>query len=191
MRDPGEASGAPGAGRVGTVSDRLGRALAAASAAVLAALVALSAAETAAWLVAEVSWPQLAEIQGLLLVWLTFLTAAWGVHGGLHLGMELAVRRLPPVARRWAERTAAVLEALFGGLCAWHGARLASSVVNTLPATAWHGARLASSVVNTLPATGWSAAWQYLPAVAGGALIVLAALPRLATGRRPDVDPAR
>jgi TRAP-type C4-dicarboxylate transport system permease small subunit len=158
---------------MGTVSDRLGRALAAASAAVLAVLVTLSATETAAWLVAAMSWPQLAEIQGLLLVWLTFLTAAWGVHGGLHLGMELVVRRLSPVTRRWAERTAAVLEALFGGLCAWHGARLASSVVNTLPAT------------------GWSAAWQYLPAVAGGALIVLAARPRLATGRRPDVDPDR
>ncbi len=174
MRDPGEAPGAPGAGRAAVFSHHLGRALAAASAAVLAALMALSAAETAAWLVAEVSWPQVAEIQGLLLVWLTFLTAAWAVEGGLHLGMELVVRRLPPLAGRWADRGTAMLEALFGALCVWHGARLASSVVNTLPAT------------------GWSAGWQYLPAVVGGALIALAALVRLATGRRrPDFGAAR
>ena len=165
MIDPDEAPDAPATGRATALSSKLstglGRALAGAVATVLAVLVALAATETAAWVLAELSWPQLAEIQGLLLVWLTFLTAAWGVQGGLHLGMELLVRHLPPAPRRWLERLVAVLVAVFGVLCAYYGTRLAASVVNTLPAT------------------GWSAAWQYLPAVLGGALIALLALLRL------------
>jgi TRAP-type C4-dicarboxylate transport system permease small subunit len=80
--------------------------------------------------------------------------------------MELLVNRLPAGGRRQVERFVALLAGLFGALCAWHGARLAASVVNTLPAT------------------GWSAAWQYVPAAAGGLLIALAALLRLAPGTR-------
>lgn len=166
MSDPDEVGETVRTGWAATLSTRLGRALAGTVATVLALLVALAATETAAWMLAERSWPQLAEIQGLLLVWLTFLTAAWGVEAGLHLGMELLVRRLPPVARRWVEGLVAVLVALFGALCAFYGARLASSVVNTLPAT------------------GWSAAWQYIPAVVGGALIALLAALRLPAGGR-------
>ncbi len=166
MSDPDEARNAPGASWAATVSNRLGRALAGAVAGVLAILVALAATETAAWMLAELSWPQLAEIQGLLLVWLTFLTAAWGVQRGLHLGMELLVRRLPPGPRRWADRLVSVLVAIFGVLCATYGTRLAASVVNTLPAT------------------GWSAAWQYVPAALGGALIALFAVLQLSPGGR-------
>ena len=161
MSDPDEPREPAGPGRAQTLSRRLGRLLAGAVAALLALLVGLATTETAAWLLAERSWPQLSEIQALLLVWLTFLTAAWGVQAGLHLGMELLVRRLPPRPRRWTEGVVALLVALFGALCAWHGARLAASVVNTLPAT------------------GWSAAWQYVPAACGGVLIALFALLRL------------
>lgn len=161
MGDADEASDRPSTGWAAALSTGLGRALAASVGAVLAVLVVLAATETVAWVTAELSWPQLAEIQGLLLVWLTFLTAAWGVQRGLHLGMELLVRRLRPGPRLWADRLVAVLVALFGALCAWHG---------------W---RLVVSVVNTLPATGWSAAWQYVPAALGGALIALLGLLRL------------
>ena len=156
-----EAELPPGAHRAAALSDRLGRLLGGAATILLAALVALAATETVAWALAERSWPQLAEIQGLLLVWLTFLTAAWGVATRLHLGMELLVRRLAPRSRRQVDRLGSLLVAAFGALCAVYGARLAASVVNTLPAT------------------GWSAAWQYLPAVVGGALITLLALLRL------------
>ena len=166
MSHPGEVPEAPGAGWAATLSHRLGRLLAAAAATLVAALAVLAAAETAAWVVLELSWPELVEIQAILLVWLTFLTAAWGVQAGLHLGMELLVRRLPAAPRRWVDRLAAVLVAIFGGLCAYYGARLAASVVNTLPAT------------------GWSAASQYLPAAVGGSLIALLALLQLAGGGR-------
>jgi TRAP-type C4-dicarboxylate transport system permease small subunit len=161
MSDPDEARDTPVPGWPTVLSKRLGQGLAGAVASLLAVLVALAALETGAWVLAELSWPQLAEIQGLLLVWLTFLTAAWGVEAGLHLGMELLVRRLPPGLRRWLDRLVAVLVFLFGALCAYHGARLTASVVNTLPAT------------------GWSAGWQYVPAVIGGTLIALLAALRL------------
>jgi TRAP-type C4-dicarboxylate transport system permease small subunit len=165
MSDPDQPRQLTGSGRAAGLSDRLGRLVAGTVAVLLAILVALAALETVAWVLAELSWPQLVEIQGLLLVWLTFLTGAWGVQAGLHLGMELLVRRLPPGVRRWAERLVSLLTAVFGALCAWYGTGLAASVVNTLPAT------------------GWSAAWQYLPAVVGGALIALFALLRLLPAR--------
>ncbi len=167
MRDPGEPQKAAGDGWASRLSGRLGRLIAGTVATLLAILVALATLETFAWVLAERSWPQLAEIQGLLLVWLTFLTAAWGVESGLHLGMELLVRRLPPRARRLSDLLAVLLTAVFGALCAWHGARLAASVVNTLPAT------------------GWSAAWQYAPAAIGGALITLFGLLRLPAAAGP------
>lgn len=166
MSHPAEARSTPSPAWAGAVSHRVGRALAGAVAGLLAGLVALAATETGAWLLAELSWPQLAEIQSLLLVWLTFLTAAWGVQAGLHLGMDLLVARLPAGARRLASRLVSCLVAFFGALCAWHGTRLATSVVNTLPAT------------------GWSAGWQYVPAVVGGVLIALLALLSLAGGDR-------
>ena len=172
MSEPDEPRKAPDGGPTEALSARLGRALAGAVAALLALLVALATLETGAWVLAERSWPQIAEIQGLLLVWLTFLTAAWGVASGLHLGMELLVKRLPGPARRATERLVGVLVALFGLLCAWYGARLALTVVNTLPAT------------------GWSAAWQYVPAAVGGVLIALFAALRL-LGRGGEAGTAR
>ena len=165
MSDPEQARAAAGGGPWDALFLRAGQVLGGTVATLLAVLVALATLETTAWVVAELSWPQLAEIQGLLLVWLTFLTAAWGVQAGLHLGMELLLARLGPAPRRWVERLGAALVALFGLLCCVYGARLAASVVNTLPAT------------------GWSAAWQYLPATVGGALIALFGLLRLFHGR--------
>lgn len=164
MSAPDQVGRARRAGNAAALSEHLGRLLGGVVAALLAVLVLLAATEAAAWALAQRSWPQLSEVQGLLLVWLTFLTAAWGVSAGLHLGMELLVRRLATRPRRQVDRLVALLVATFGALCALYGGRLAASVVNTLPAT------------------GWSAAWQYVPAVVGGALIALLALLRLPQG---------
>ena len=128
--------------------------------ATLALLVALSAVETLAWGFFELSWPQVSEIAALLLVSFGLLGAAQGVHRGEHLGVELLTRRLPQTWQGVARRLALGLVALFGGLLALYGLALAARVRNTLPGT------------------GLSAAWQYLPAAAGGLLIALFAAAR-------------
>lgn len=135
--------------------------------ATLALLVILAAVETLAWGFFEVSWPQVAEINGLLLVFFGVLGAAQGVRKKRHLGVELVTRRLPPTGRRAVERVVLVLVALFGLLLAYYSFDLAGTVRNTLPAT------------------GLSAAWQYVPAALGGLLIARFAAGQLLPSKRP------
>ncbi|MEM7586518.1 MAG: TRAP transporter small permease subunit [Acidobacteriota bacterium] len=147
----------------------LARAVGVVLALLLAALVALATLETVAWALFEVSWPQTSEISGLLLVWFGFLGAAYGIHGRVHLGVEIVIRRLPRPWRDGVLRLASALVALFGVL------------------VAFYGAALTSRVGNTLPATGLSAAVQYFPAVVAGALMAVFALEEVLTG--PDQAP--
>ncbi len=133
----------------------LGRAVGAALAVLLALLVLLAAIETAAWSLFEVSWPEVPEVSGVLLIWFGLLGAAYGIRQRVHLGVDVLTRRLPPAVRSALGRLAAALVAAFGVLLAVYGARLAATVTNTLPAT------------------GLSASVQYFPAVAGGVLIAV------------------
>lgn len=139
----------------------LSRLLGVALAGLLALLVLVAGAETLAWTFFELSSPAAAEVSGLLLVWLVLLSAAYGVGERLHLAVEALARRLPPRLHAALGRLAAALVALFGLLLAVFAARLAAGVTNTLPAT------------------GLRASVQYLPAIAGGALIALFALAEL------------
>lgn len=123
--------------------------------ATLALLVGLAAVETLAWGFFEISWPQLSEIDSLLMVTFGLLGAAQGVRRRQHLGVEMLTRRLPSSWQRVAQHLVSALVALFGGLLAVYGMALAGKVRNTLPAT------------------GISSAWQYLPAALGGTLIAL------------------
>ncbi len=140
------------------VASYLSRAVGVLLAVLLASLVALAAVETAAWALFEVSWPETSEISGLLLVWFGLLGAAHGIHGRVHLGVEIVTRRLPAAWQSVVARLAALLVAVFGGLLAVYGAKLAARVTNTLPAT------------------GMSASVQYFPAVIAGGLMVFFAL---------------
>lgn len=133
----------------------LGRAVGAALAVLLALLVLLAAVETAAWSLFEVSWPEVPEVSGVLLIWFGLLGAAYGIRQRVHLGVDVLTKRLPPAARAVLGRLAAALVAAFGVLLAVYGAKLAASVTNTLPAT------------------GLGASVQYFPAVAGGVLIAV------------------
>ncbi len=128
------------------------------AAAILGVLVLGVAWETVSWIVFAAPPPWAEEVQGVLLIWFGFLAAAAGVRRGSHLGVDWLDARLPAAGRRWTRRCAGGLVALFGGL------------------VAFYGASLVSTVSNRLPATGWSAAVGYVPAVVGGGLIVLFAL---------------
>jgi len=123
--------------------------------ATLALLVGLAAVETLAWGFLEISWPQLSEINSLLMVAFGLLGAAQGVQRHQHLGVEILTRRLPQGWQGAARSMASALVTLFGLLLAVYGIALAGRVHNTLPAT------------------GLSSAWQYLPAALGGTLIAL------------------
>ncbi len=147
----------------------LARAIGVVLAALLATLVMLAATETMAWALFEVSWAQTSEISGLLLVWFGLLGAAYGIHGRVHLGVEIFTRRLPAGWRSGVARLAALVVAAFGGL------------------VAVYGGELAARVTNTLPATGLSASVQYFPAVVAGALMVFFALNEAIYGL-PGVD---
>lgn len=143
MADPGTASGSRG----------LRRALEAACAGLLAALIAIAAAELFAWLFWHKSFAALEEIQGILVVWLGLLAAAYCLAEGLHLAVDLVARRMP---RRWRR----ALGVVPGIACALFGLLLAG-----------FGVQLVLAVDNTLPGTGWSASLQYQPAVVAGVLI--------------------
>ncbi len=148
-----------------TYSAYLFRGVGVALAALLALLVVVAAAETVAWALFEVSWAEGSEISGVLLIWFGLLGAAYGIRARVHLGVELLTRRLPAKPRSVLERAAALLVAAFGVLLAIYGAKLATSVTNTLPAT------------------GWNASVQYFPAVVCGALMTLFALEEAIYGR--------
>ena len=141
-----------------TLSLHLSRATGALLAAILALLVLLAAVETGAWALFEASWPEISEVSGVLLSWFGLLGAAWGIHQRVHLGVEVLTRRLPARLKSILGRLAAALVAAFGALLAGYGAKLATTVTNTLPAT------------------GLSASAQYFPAVVCGALMALFAI---------------
>ncbi|MDH3743980.1 MAG: TRAP transporter small permease subunit [Acidobacteriota bacterium] len=124
----------------------------------LGALAILTAFELGSWLLAGRSFPQLEEVQGLLMIWFGLLAAAHCLSERLHLSLELVVRRLPRIWRARSARLAALLVAVFGALLGFHAVRLVAAVDNVLPAT------------------GWSASLQYVPAIVGGFLIFVFAL---------------
>ena len=151
------------------LSPHLSRVLERVLAGLLVALVLLGAAESFAWTVLETSWAPAEEISGLLQIWFALLAAAWVVHRGLHLRLEAIVDRLPPRLAAVFDRAAAVAVAIFGGLLAFYGGKLAATVGNTLPAT------------------GLGAGWQYVPAAVAGVLIALFAVEEAVIGRR-EID---
>lgn len=129
------------------------RVLEAVCSALLVLLTANAAFELFIWLAWHKSFAALEEIQGVLVVWLGLLTAAYCLAEGLHLAVDLIVRRLPRWSRPVVTRIPGIANATFGALLAIFGTRLVLAIENTLPGT------------------GWSAAIQYQPAVVGGALI--------------------
>ena len=130
------------------------RVLEAVCSALLALLTANAAFELFIWLAWHKSFAALEEIQGVLVVWLGLLSAAYCLAEGLHLAVDLVARRLPRWSRPVLTRIPGIANAAFGALLAIFGTRLVLAIDNTLPGT------------------GWSAAIQYQPAVVAGALIV-------------------
>jgi len=125
------------------------------SAGLLGLLTLIAAFELFAWLLFSRSFATLEELQGLLMIWLGLLAAAYCLTEGLHLALDLVVRRLPTGWQPTLGRLPGAFVALFGCLMLIYGIRLVRVTHNTLPAT------------------GWSASLQYQPAVVAGGLFLV------------------
>jgi len=136
----------------------------------LLGLLTLSALfETLAWSLLQVSIAQLAEIQSVLLVWFTLLSAAWAVSRGLHLAIDWLPATAKRDVRRSLDAVALIATATFG------------------VAMAVYGWALTGAVRNTLPATGLPASVQYAATIVAGSLIAFFAIVRIPGSGNPRV----
>jgi TRAP-type C4-dicarboxylate transport system permease small subunit len=106
------------------------------------------------------SWTEPGAV--MLMSWFIFLGAAVGVRENNHMGFDVLLYVLPPSAKKWLRMISDVVVLAFGLGMVWYGASLVGLTWNT-----------------TLPALGISGGWDYLPVVAGGALVSLFALERI------------
>lgn len=106
------------------------------------------------------SWTEPGAV--MLMSWFIFLGAAVGVRENNHLGFDVLLYVLPAPAKKWLRMISDFAVAVFGIGMIWYGSNLVGLTWNT-----------------TLPALGISGAWDYIPVVAGGALVLLFALERI------------
>ena len=123
----------------------------------LGLLVLIASFELFAWLLWHKSYAAIEEVQGVLMVWLGLLAAAYCLGEGLHLAVEVIARRID---RRLSKRWQHAMRSIPGLATAVFGALLA-----------FFGARLLTVIDNTLPGTGWSASILYQPAIVAGLAI--------------------
>jgi TRAP-type C4-dicarboxylate transport system permease small subunit len=96
------------------------------------------------------------EVGETALAWIAMIGAAIAVAERGHFHLAVLVHRLSPRAQRRADIGTHVLISFFALLVAWLGLKLA--ILNSML---------------TSPALEFSLAWLYIPAVAGGVLMVL------------------
>jgi len=110
---------------------------------------------------ASPSWTEAVSI--LVMSWFIFLGAAVGVRENFHMGFDVLVHVLPDGARVWMRAISDLAILAFGLGMAVYGSQL---MVQTWTAT--------------LPVLGLPGGFSYMPLAAGGALVALFALERLA-----------
>ena len=106
------------------------------------------------------SWTEPGSV--MLMSWFIFLGAAVGVRENYHLGFDVLLYVLPKGGKKWLRMTSDIVAFAFGIGMVWYGSQLVGLTWNT-----------------TLPSLGISGGWDYVPVVAGGALVVLFTLERI------------
>lgn len=107
------------------------------------------------------SWTEPASV--MLMSWFIFLGAAVGVRENFHLGFDVLIYVLPGGSKAILRTVSDAIVAAFGFGMVWYGCQLVSLT--------W---------ASTLPSLGLPGGFDYLPVVAGGALILLFSLERMA-----------
>jgi TRAP-type C4-dicarboxylate transport system permease small subunit len=106
------------------------------------------------------SWTEPGAV--MLMSWFIFLGAAVGVRENYHLGFDVLLYVLPTSGKKWLRMISDLVAFAFGIGMVWYGSQLVALTWGT-----------------TLPALGISGGWDYLPLVAGGALVCLFSLERI------------
>ena len=106
-------------------------------------------------------WSEPAAV--ILMGWFIFLGASVGIREGYHLSFDVLLYFLPESAKSWLFSISDLVVIAFGFGMFWYGGELMLS--------AWDV---------TLPSLGISGAFDFLPLVGGGVLVVLFSLERLA-----------
>ena len=106
------------------------------------------------------AWTELTAI--LIMSWFIFLGAAVGVRENNHMGFDVLLYVLPPAAKKWLRMISDIVVFAFGVGMIWFGGQLVLLTWDTV-----------------LPALRISGGWDYVPVVAGGALICLFSVERI------------
>lgn len=109
----------------------------------------------------SIVWSEPAAV--ILMGWFIFLGAAVGIREGYHLSFDVLLHFLPDSVKLWLHSISDIVVTAFGTGMVWFGAELALS--------AWDV---------QLPSLGISGAFDFLPIVGGGVLVVLFSVERLA-----------
>jgi TRAP-type C4-dicarboxylate transport system permease small subunit len=109
----------------------------------------------------SISWTEPASV--MIMGWFIFLGAAVGIREGYHLSFDVLLYVLPDRVKLVLHTVSDVVVAAFGGGMIWFGAELAEKTAG-----------------NKLPSLGISGAFDFIPIVAGGVLVVLFSLERVA-----------
>jgi TRAP-type C4-dicarboxylate transport system permease small subunit len=109
----------------------------------------------------SIVWSEPAAV--ILMGWFIFLGAAVGIRQGYHLSFDILLFVLPPRGKAVLHSISDVVVGAFGCGMVWFGGQLA-----------WSAAGM------KLPTLGISGAFDFLPIMAGGVLIVLFSAERLA-----------
>ena len=98
----------------------------------------------------------------MIMGWFIFLGAAVGIREGYHLSFDVLLYVLPQHAKLWLHTISDIVVAAFGGGMIWYGSELAMQTAH-----------------NKLPSLGISGAFDFIPLVAGGVLIMLFSFERI------------
>lgn len=99
----------------------------------------------------------------MVMGWFIFLGAAVGVREGYHLSFDVLLMVLPQRAKLVCHTVSDIVVVAFGGGMIWYGGQLIEKTAR-----------------NTIPSLGISGAFDFLPLVGGGALLIIFSLERLA-----------
>ena len=109
----------------------------------------------------SISWTEPASV--MIMGWFIFLGAAVGIREGYHLSFDVMLYVVPPRMKLWLHTVSDIVVIAFGCGMAVYGTQLA---INAAP--------------NILPSLGISGAFDFMPIVAGGVLVVLFSIERIA-----------